>query len=262
MLGKVLKYDLKFGKNAFLGMASLIIALGIILRILDITPVSADYDHDALVAILLICTTLASAIISIMLVYQNYHRSLFTSEGYLMFTLPVKRSTLLTSKILTSLIWFNVMMLAAIVSVLILGGGELLRSLGDRASQLPGLFFPRALLLNLITCWGILLIFLWVSLANITIGRRRVGSLLALIPTVLVCIILNLFQNHLAPLITGDTAIIQNMDSLAISVGNSAIIESANAFIIISLADLLTSVLTIVGSIFLINFLLKRIDLQ
>lgn len=48
------------------------------------------------------CNIFFTAIVMIM----NFQKSLYSDQGYLSFTLPVKGSTLLTSKVITSVVWF------------------------------------------------------------------------------------------------------------------------------------------------------------
>ena len=58
----------------------------------------------------------ANAVISIF-VFMRFYKNLFTDEGYLTFTLPVSRRTVLLSKTLNSLIWFVVSLVVAALSM-------------------------------------------------------------------------------------------------------------------------------------------------
>lgn len=63
-------------------------------------------------AALSFCVTLCTAI--------RFYKNFFTDEGYLMFTLPVKTSDLLLSKIFVSALWKLISILAAAISVLVI----------------------------------------------------------------------------------------------------------------------------------------------
>ena len=116
MLGKVLKYDLKaVGKYIFpislIALLTTAIGCGAIGYLAQI-----DYNSDNVFTI--VSTEMASmvvmasafalaafAICTLIVLVQRFYSSFFTDEGYLTFTLPVKRGTLLFSKVLTGVIY-------------------------------------------------------------------------------------------------------------------------------------------------------------
>lgn len=119
MLFKLLKYDLQYSMTGFLSLASAIIAVSLAVRL------SSDFLYNLAIVniglnILFMAVSIAVIVMSIIFIHQNYATSLFGSHGYLMFTLPVKPVTLLTSKFITSLIWLNFMFLASFISSLII----------------------------------------------------------------------------------------------------------------------------------------------
>ena len=62
---------------------------------------------------------IASAIVTWILIYLRFYRNLYTDEGYLTFTLPVSRGTLLASKTANAVIWSTLQMLLYGVCLLI-----------------------------------------------------------------------------------------------------------------------------------------------
>lgn len=58
--------------------------------------------------ILLVVISMCSFILTVVVMISNFQKSLYGDQGYLSFTLPVKGSSLLFSKILTSIIWFAI----------------------------------------------------------------------------------------------------------------------------------------------------------
>ena len=110
MLLKLLKNDLKsVFKYWWIGAVisfCLSFAGGFLLNILN----NNAYYSDLLTAlctiafVFVICGISAFSFLYLILVVIRYYRNFFTDEGYLTFTLPVKRNQLLLSKFITSII--------------------------------------------------------------------------------------------------------------------------------------------------------------
>ena len=110
MLRKLLKYDLmSVWKSGWLTLP-ILIAAGIMAVICTNTMKKAEYFSGqyasalALIAISFL-VGLACVVIMEVLVWVRFYKNFFTDEGYLTFTLPVKRSTLLLSKTINAVIW-------------------------------------------------------------------------------------------------------------------------------------------------------------
>ena len=108
MLKKLIKYDLIYSKNSFFALgitlvcATLVISFGF--------DFLSNFGIFAIGFVLLASISVTGVVVaSVVLLYQNFAKSLFSDHGYLMFTLPVKRETLLITKGATSLIWLNFM---------------------------------------------------------------------------------------------------------------------------------------------------------
>ncbi len=112
MFKKCLKYDLKSIFSVWWIGALVLIAFsipaGLSLRsIFSSTPLySLDYFEDiGMLFIILFVFLLASfALFSDILIYSRYYHHFYTDEGYLTFTLPVKRSTLYNAKLASAVI--------------------------------------------------------------------------------------------------------------------------------------------------------------
>ena len=120
MLGKLLKYDLKsvwriwwiaavsaFGAS-FVGA----FALRVCLTVPTLSTAEAFTNREILIMILagILCglavlAIVASVFLMEILVYWRFYKHFFSDEGYLTFTLPVSRKTLLLSKTLNAVIW-------------------------------------------------------------------------------------------------------------------------------------------------------------
>lgn len=131
MLKKLLKYDIKsvsklwwIGAVASVGSA----ILGAILIRFYVAVAESDSDSIllnlistlALVAGFFCIIAIAVAFVfTMILVFVRFYKHFFTDEGYLTFTLPVKRSTLLFSKTLNAAIWFSAHSVLTVVSFLL-----------------------------------------------------------------------------------------------------------------------------------------------
>ena len=121
MLGKVLKYDLKsIGKSLFplyaalLIMALVIRALGFLGESFTIFQIVGSFMM-VLFVVLLIGTLFYTFFVS----GKRYYKNLYSDEGYLTHTLPVKTGPLLSSKVISSLVYLIVSALAVVLAIII-----------------------------------------------------------------------------------------------------------------------------------------------
>ena len=125
MFKKLLKHDFKaIYKNALpLSIAALACSVigGISINILN----HSSNIHSVFKAMLGLSSLLSALVIVAailgfqILIYAHFYKNLFTDEGYLTFTLPVKRFSILLSKTLNALIWTTISGVVAVVLVLI-----------------------------------------------------------------------------------------------------------------------------------------------
>lgn len=107
MLLKLLKYDLrsvfKYWWIAALSTLGLSVLGGFCILILDSSIIANVYQILAGFAMgVVILGFVAFLILSQILVFMRYYKNFFSDEGYLTFTLPVKRTHLITSKLITA----------------------------------------------------------------------------------------------------------------------------------------------------------------
>ncbi len=124
MLGKLIKYELKSSARTFI---PIYIGL-IIVTILQICLDKINY-FDIEILSIIVNTVLSGLFVVVFLgncicIYNRFKKSFFTDEGYLMFTLPVKTSQLINSKIIGSLIWSTLSIITSIISGYIIACGE------------------------------------------------------------------------------------------------------------------------------------------
>ncbi|MCL2753540.1 MAG: hypothetical protein FWE44_05280 [Defluviitaleaceae bacterium] len=184
MFTKILKYDFLFTWKVFLAMAGGIIALSIAARLTGLvanndTTFYGVISTTVFVSIIIVVAVVAVIIASYMQVLLMYARNFFGKEGYLTFTLPVKRSRQYASKVIVSLVWFNFMLLTVPVVVFILSGITWEQFTDGVSSILNADFFLILLEINLIGAALISILFLTVTLANTVIANKKIHGIVA-----------------------------------------------------------------------------------
>ena len=102
MLGKLLKYEIKHSARytAAIYLATLAIAaVSVIALFFNSTWLGV------MSCFMLYFAGIASVIVTLVSVIKNFYDTLYSKQGYLTFTLPVKCSTILLSKIIVSVLW-------------------------------------------------------------------------------------------------------------------------------------------------------------
>lgn len=102
MLGKLTKYEFRAVGKTYLPLYGLVIALALGNRILvEIGPQTYDLPQN-LMAMAYIMLLVALAVITFFYGVARFKKNLLGDEGYLMFTLPVKRWELVMSKLISA----------------------------------------------------------------------------------------------------------------------------------------------------------------
>ena len=79
------------------------------------------YNTQDILMLVLVALLIALFVITIVLTIQRFKKNLLDDEGYLMFTLPVKSSNLILSKLLVALIYVIISAIVASLSFFIIG---------------------------------------------------------------------------------------------------------------------------------------------
>ena len=126
MLGKLLKYELRATGRTFWPLFLGILIFGLINRFFVMgysdSP-GLTYNILEGISMFIYGALITGASVAIIIVIiQRFYRNLLGTEGYLMFTLPVKPGQLIFSKVLASFIWYIIVGIVVCISlVLILG---------------------------------------------------------------------------------------------------------------------------------------------
>jgi len=193
MLGKLLKYDLKFGVRPFLVMGGGMIFASILLGLFDFDTISG---LGLMFLFPIIIVTIFIACVA--LVYQNFNRNLLSNEGYFMMSLPVKRYKFIISKLMTSIIWFNFMILAGVISGIFLVDRDFMRIFNFSIPFFVSVLTDLLLGANLFAVNAILALYLLAVMSNVSIGGKKIGWSLGVASLVAFLVIEVMFIIHVA----------------------------------------------------------------
>ena len=177
MLGKLLKYELKRSARKFfpLVVGYMIVALIFSLMLRYGESVKSP---NFLMIFIVVCIAYGIAVGALFTVgftisLTNFHKTLFTDEGYLMLTIPVKPYYHIFTKFISSVIWSAASMVVFVLSLLLIDPTEYLDSVGDFINALGNGFIEEPLTSFLICLYTLTLfaglqIFLYfvISLSN------------------------------------------------------------------------------------------------
>lgn len=127
MLGKLFKYEMRATGRIFLPTYLVLLAFAILTRF-SLSVNHFDFDRVSDLAAIFMTTVIAGYVLAIfgvfivafVVIIQRFYKNLTGDEGYLMFTLPVNTWELVTSKLLSALVWQLVTAAAVVVSLCIL----------------------------------------------------------------------------------------------------------------------------------------------
>ncbi|MDD3840687.1 MAG: hypothetical protein PHP06_08990 [Clostridia bacterium] len=234
MLGKLIKLDIKFAYKKFIVMAALLLVFGFAMPYLYDTVAQGGAVIIFTVSIVIVC------IMCVWLVLQHFQKNLFGPEGYLMFTLPVKPFQLLLSKLITTIIWFNIMLFSAIAMILLLSRFQIPFDAIKGSINWENIktILKAILGINIGIIPLVLSLYMGISLSTVAIRNKKLGMGLGMIISIIAIWIYNwtsLKLSGLAPFtvtaandaivmgenfIPGDTPI---LISLAVSLAFSAL---------------------------------------
>lgn len=122
MLKHLLKFEFKSTARIMLPIYITLLSISIIERLMSLLPNDNDifefaFALSTILYIFILCAAMAAVYIVII---QRFYKSLLKDEAYLTFTLPVKTSKLLFSKIITSAVWLISTLIVVLVSYMIL----------------------------------------------------------------------------------------------------------------------------------------------
>lgn len=125
MLGKLIKHEFKATAMIFLFLYSALIALTLINKAVwfaDVDNVVMSFIKGV-VTFAYVVSIIAAAVVTIIFIIYRFYKNLISDEGYLSFTLPVKVSQHILSKLTAGFVWSVGTMLVIILSLVIMSAG-------------------------------------------------------------------------------------------------------------------------------------------
>ncbi len=125
MLGKMLKYDIKDYSKSMLPICLMLLIMSVITRIFYTISESFEGLKATFSILFGISTFIFCITIIISLVYcffisvKNYYKKVLKDEGYLTHTLPVRKSTIILSQIISSIIWLFIICIIILATLAI-----------------------------------------------------------------------------------------------------------------------------------------------
>lgn len=177
MLGKLLKYELKRSARKFFPLVVGYMIVSLIFSLMLRYGESVK-SPNFLMIFIVVCIAYGIAVGALFTVgftisLTNFHKTLFTDEGYLMLTIPVKPYYHIFTKFISSVIWSAASMIVFVLSLLLIDPTEYLDSVGDFINALGNGFIEEPLTSFLICLYTLTLfaglqIFLYfvISLSN------------------------------------------------------------------------------------------------
>ena len=138
MLKKLLKYEFKATARTYGGMYLALLAASVLFGGFwrwNSTNSDAYSTLGGLLSLVYTGVIIGTVVVTIMTIVQRFYRNLLGREGYLMHTLPVTETQLVTSKLISSTVWSLCSILAACLSFGILA--VLMMADMDLLEQLP-----------------------------------------------------------------------------------------------------------------------------
>jgi hypothetical protein len=117
MLGKLMKYEFKATSRIFVPLFSALLIISTVSRLMNRLQSVAPQLIGLTVAAMLIA---AAFVVTLILTIQRFYKNFMSSEGYLMFTLPVNTDRLIWSKLLVAGVWNIVCVFTVYLSILIM----------------------------------------------------------------------------------------------------------------------------------------------
>ena len=121
MLLRLLKHDIRRNVEPFFGMSAVLLVVAFFTGAQNNFATLSVVGYGAFFSLFLI-----ACVISFMIMYNSYRKTVFGDNGYLTLTLPIKRSTVLLSKMISAILWTNFMIIVVYLAFELLMRGSLL----------------------------------------------------------------------------------------------------------------------------------------
>lgn len=193
MLGKLVKYDLKYGVKIFIILHAVLLVACIISRFLFLDNIDLQGNtHLTATPLILLSSMLIFLFTSVsigmgLLLAVRFYKNLYTDEGYLTLTLPATSTQQLWAKIISGAIWYVADVLLCTVALVILATSrnvmEVWNDAAPKFTKAVGIPLDRYTLYLFIftlfgTVCGIFFIYACISIGQLFPGHRVLCSII------------------------------------------------------------------------------------
>lgn len=269
MLKKLLKYDVAAIWKIWLPISLGVIVMSLVmsLTVRATLETSGSSTSDVFLALMMFFTIMATVIgwaglwiATPLLCYIRYYKNFFSDQGYLTFTLPVKRRDLYLSKVINALIWSVGNALVTLVALSIIGLivptpevsgqiinpvvfqsiGELLKLLWDLVSGWTIVYFLEVLVLMVIAAlYSIGMFHMCITIGSVIAKKRKVLTAVGLYLGInfLLSFVSNAFSLFFSSPLTGFFSLLENYSD-----ARQCVILAVALLIVILVAAVMTAV--------------------
>lgn len=191
MLSKLMKYELKATSRLLIPLYLILLFISIINRFVLAPNSYAEQIRviDQFLLITYVSTIFVVFVVTFLYMIIRFYKNLLTDEGYLMFTLPTKTHQLITSKLLITLFWSLLSIIAVLFSLFIVFANSVtipdaINAAKEAIAALNGQFgvswilvFTEMLIASLLgLVANILLIYVSIAIGQLFSKHKIIGS--------------------------------------------------------------------------------------
>lgn len=194
MLRKLTKHEFKATARYMLPLYLVLLVLTVLNRImlnLDIYNGILSFVSNTMM-VFYIVSIVTVAIITLIIMIGRFYKNLVTDEGYLTFTLPVKVTEIVNSKIIIAVLWTIISVILIFASIIIVSSTSLtdlqyILKLGyeiikDTFANKSTLFITQLIILSFFSLINkILQVYASVAIGQLVNGHRLIGSIVAFV---------------------------------------------------------------------------------
>ncbi|MDF2510984.1 MAG: hypothetical protein K0S04_850 [Herbinix sp.] len=227
MLGKLLKHEFKATSRLLLPLFLILAVLTIMDRIvLGLNVFEGIFATiSGFITFAYVISIIAVVVVTTVFVIYRFYKNLMTDEGYLMFTLPVKPSELINSKLLVATLWTIVSTIAILLSLIIVFSGTsyfpeikdgfalVFEQISLQLGSYANLFYIELFVLIIVSIINnILMVYVSIAIGQLINGHKILGSIGAYIVISVIIQIVSVVALGVFSLILGRT--IENVSAL------------------------------------------------
>lgn len=199
MIGKIMKYEFKsVSRYLIIVHAALLICTALLGFLFNWSDNGAAGVASGFLAFMYFILTIAAAIMTFLIPAVRYYRSMYSDEGYLTHSIPVRTSQLIIGKGLVYLIWMVIDVVCIFAPAFLMIGvsiptGEMDRVIEEigQLSTAAGLPLPAmigyiVLWVLLGQCFSIMMVYFCISVGSRFAGYKGIASVIAYVATTIV----------------------------------------------------------------------------